>query len=223
MSRKARLIVVDEIDLVDCENDVAHAEQRHDDRMAMGLREQPFARVDEHDREVGVGSAGGHVARILLVARRVGDDERAPRCREVAIGDVDRDALLTLGFEPVDQERVVDIVPGRPEFFRIPFERRQLVVEDQFFLVQHSPDEGRLAVVDRSAGEQTQGREGHLCRNDVHRRPSLRGTKRRSNPKVPGRLTLSGLLRHSPSGRTGVSRRPLARNDGSGSASWIML
>ena len=98
--------------------------------MAMNLREQPFARVDEHDSKVGVGRARRHVAGVLLVARRVGDDERAPRCREVAIGDVDRDTLLMLGFEPVDQERVVDIVSGRAEFFRIPFERCELVVED---------------------------------------------------------------------------------------------
>ena len=32
-----------------------------------------------------------------------------------------------------------------------------------------------------------------------------------------GALISPGLLRHSPSGRTGVSRRPRARNDAAGS------
>jgi hypothetical protein len=47
--------------------------------------------------EVGGRGAGGHVARVLLVARRVGDDELAPVGGEVAVGDVDGDALLALG------------------------------------------------------------------------------------------------------------------------------
>ena len=157
------LVIVDEIDLVDREHDVAHAEQRHDDRMAVGLREQPLARIDQHDREVGVGRPGRHVAGILLVAGRIGDDERAPGGGEVAIGDVDGDALLALGFEPVDQERVVDVVASRAEFLRVAFERRQLVVEDQLLLVQQSPNQRRLAIVDRPAGEETQGREGRVA------------------------------------------------------------
>jgi len=47
--------------------------------------------------------AGHHVAGVLLVTRRVGDDERAPRRRKEAISDIDRDALLALVFEPVEQ------------------------------------------------------------------------------------------------------------------------
>ena len=77
--------------------------------VAAGLRQQALARVDQHDREFGVGGAGRHVAGILLVAGRVGDDEGAPRGREIAIGDVDGDALLALGLEPVDQQREVDL------------------------------------------------------------------------------------------------------------------
>ena len=39
---------------------------------------------------------------------RVGDDEAPPRRREVAVGDVDRDALLALGAQAVGQQREVD-------------------------------------------------------------------------------------------------------------------
>ena len=65
--------------------------------MPARLRADAVAGVDQEDRDVGRGRAGRHVARVLLVAGRVGEDELAPRGREVAVGDVDRDALLALG------------------------------------------------------------------------------------------------------------------------------
>ena len=50
---------------------------------------------------------------------------------EVAIGDVDGDALLALGLEPVDQEREVDVVADGAVLAGIALERRELVVEDR--------------------------------------------------------------------------------------------
>jgi hypothetical protein len=44
------------------------------------------------------------------VAGRVRDDELAPRRREVAVRDVDRDALLALGPQAVGEQRQVDVV-----------------------------------------------------------------------------------------------------------------
>ena len=68
--------------------------------------QQALSRVDQDDGEVGGRGAGRHVAGVLLVARRVGDDERCAWLGgEIAVGDVDRDALLALGLEPVDQQR----------------------------------------------------------------------------------------------------------------------
>ena len=71
---------------------------------------RPSRGVDEHDREVGRRGAGDHVARVLRVPGRVGDDEAAPGGGEVAVGDVDRDALLALGPQPVGQQREVEAV-----------------------------------------------------------------------------------------------------------------
>ena len=76
--------------------------------MAARLGQDALARIDQNDRQVGGGRAGGHVARVLLVARRVGDDELAPRRGEVAIGDVDGDALLALGAQAVGEQREID-------------------------------------------------------------------------------------------------------------------
>ncbi len=167
---KHALAVVHEIDLVHRKHNVAHAKQRNDDRMAVRLREQPLAGVDQHDREIGVGRASRHVAGELLVARRIGDDERALFGSEVAIGHVDGDALLAFGLEPVDQQREVDRLASRAELLRVALERRKLVVEDELLLVQHPPDQRGLAVVDRAAGEETQGREGREIGRNIHQK-----------------------------------------------------
>jgi hypothetical protein len=47
------------------------------------------------------------------VAGGVGDDEVAPRRREVAVRDVDRDALLALGGEAIEQQREVELAVDR--------------------------------------------------------------------------------------------------------------
>ena len=104
---------VDEVDLVDRDHDVADAEQRADQRVPPGLHQHALARIDQNDGKIGAGGAGRHVARVLLVARRVGDDEGALGGRKEAIGDVDGDALLALGLQPVDQKREVEILAGR--------------------------------------------------------------------------------------------------------------
>src|SRR5256885_11974144 len=65
----------------------------------------------------GVGAAGGgdHVARVLLMARRVADDELAAFGGEVAVGHVDGDALLAFGRQAVGQQRQVGLAALRSE------------------------------------------------------------------------------------------------------------
>jgi hypothetical protein len=70
----------------------------------------PFARVDQQHREVRRRGAGGHVAGVLLVARRVGDDELALLGGEEAVGDVDGDALFAFGCEAVDEQGEIDVL-----------------------------------------------------------------------------------------------------------------
>ena len=120
------------------------AGQRHDRGVAAGLGQQPLARIDKQNRKIGAGGAGRHVAGILLVAGRVGDDERAPRRRDIAIGDIDRDALFALGLEPIDEQREVDVVAVGSMPARIAFERGELIVENEALLVEQTADQGRL-------------------------------------------------------------------------------
>ena len=94
----------DQIHLVDGDGDVGNAEQRGDVGVAARLGQDALARVDQHDGEIGRGGAGGHVAGVLFVARRVGDDELALGRGEVAVGYVDGDALFAFGAEAIGEE-----------------------------------------------------------------------------------------------------------------------
>ena len=99
---------IDEVHLVDRDDEMADAKQGSDVCVTTRLREDALARIDEDDGEVCGGGAGGHVAGVLLVARGIGNDELATLGREVAVGYVDGDALLTLGAKPVCELGEVD-------------------------------------------------------------------------------------------------------------------
>ena len=116
--------------------------------MPARLLDDAVARVDEHEREVGSRRAGHHVPRVLDVAGRVGDDELAGRRREVAVRDVDRDALLALGAKAVGEQREVDAVFAAQA--RGVFDRFERVFEDLLRVVEEPADERALPVVDRS-------------------------------------------------------------------------
>ena len=148
------LVEVDQVHLVDAHDHVRDPQQRADERVALGLRDDALARVDQHDRQVGRRGAGDHVARVLLVPGRVGDDEAPLRGREVAVGDVDRDPLLALGAQAVGQQREVEEVVAHALAGLLDV--RELVGEDLLGVVQQPADQRALAVVDRAGGREAQ-------------------------------------------------------------------
>jgi hypothetical protein len=116
--------------------------------MAVGLFENAFARVDEDDGQIRGGGAGDHVARVLDMARRVGDDEFAARRGEVTVGHVDGDALLPLGAEAVGEQRQVDLALAAA--FAQPLDGFELVFKDRLRVVKQASDERAFPVVNRS-------------------------------------------------------------------------
>jgi hypothetical protein len=93
------------------------------------------------------------------VARGVGHDERPHRRGEVAVGDVDRDALLALGPQAVGEQREVGVVVAAVGAGAL--DGLQLVLEDRLAVVEQPADEGRLAVVDGAGrGEAQEVRPG---------------------------------------------------------------
>src|SRR6516225_9659599 len=101
---KTTLLEADEIHLVDGEHDVPNAEQPAEVGMTLGLRQHPFARVDQNDGQLRGRGAGRHIARVLLVPGRVGDDEGTLWRRKKPMRDVNGDALLTLVLETVEKQ-----------------------------------------------------------------------------------------------------------------------
>jgi hypothetical protein len=148
---------------------VGDAEQRGDKGVPARLFEDALARVDQDDGEVGGGGARHHVAGVLDVAGGVGDDELAARGGEIAVGDVDGDALLALGAEAVGEEREIQhlLAPllGRARY------GLQLVREDGLRVVEQAADEGGFAVV--HAARRGEAEQIHLTS------PSFRPVRRR--------------------------------------------
>ena len=134
------------------------AEQRDEVAMPPGLRKDTFARVDEDDRQVRGRRTSNHVARVLLVSRRVGGDELSPRGAEQTVRDVDRDALLALGGETVEQQGIVQVAVARTDALRVSLEGRHLVDGQEGGVVQQAAEQRALAVVDTPAGDEPQKR-----------------------------------------------------------------
>src|SRR4029453_12194504 len=112
----------------------------------------------EQDGDIGVGRAGRHVARVLLVSRRVDDDEAAPRRLEIAPSDVDGDALLALALEPVEQEAEIDALAVDAAVMRGKRYGRALVLGDPGGVPQHPADQRRFSVTRRAASKQLEQR-----------------------------------------------------------------
>lgn len=124
-----RLVMADQIHLVDRQHDLPDADQLRQIAVPPRLGQHALARVDQDHRQIGGRGAGHHVAGVLFVARRIGDDELALLGCEEAIGDVDRDALLAFGGKAIDQQREVDILPLRADAAAVCLQLAQLVLE----------------------------------------------------------------------------------------------
>src|SRR5581483_6867134 len=145
---------LDKVHLVDGDGDVRDAQDRGDVRVAARLLDDAVPGVDQDHRHVGCRRAGDHVARVLDVARRVGELEAAARRHERPVGDVDRDPLLALGAQSVREEGEVDVVV--PAAAGRLLDVLHLVDEDLLRVVEQTPDQRRLAVVDRAARDEPQ-------------------------------------------------------------------
>ena len=86
------------------------------------------------------------------MAGGIGDDEFAFGSREVAVGDVDRDSLLSFGAKTVSELGEVD--------GGVAGDGSDVVVVDIVRVVEQAADEGGFAVVDTSGGGEA---EQSLC------------------------------------------------------------
>ena len=79
---------------------------------------------------------------------------------EVAVGDVDRDALLALGAQAVGQQREVERALAAAPLAGLG-DVVELVLEHLLGVVQQPADQRALAVVNRAGGGEAQEVQGH--------------------------------------------------------------
>ena len=143
-------VEVDQVHLVDGQRELGDPEQLRDSRVPPRLDPHAVARVHQQDRHVRRRRAGRHVARVLLVPGRVGEDELPARGREVPVSDVDRDALLALRLEAVGEQREIDRSGGA--VLRRLLDRADLILVDRSRVVQQPPDQRALPIVHAAGG-----------------------------------------------------------------------
>src|SRR2546422_6654315 len=87
--------------------------------MAARLSHHASARINENDGKVAGARARHEIARVLLVSGRVGDDELSFRGCEIAVSDIDGDALFALRAQAVGEQREIDPFAAAPFVFAL--------------------------------------------------------------------------------------------------------
>src|SRR5450830_359729 len=141
------LLVVDHVGLVQCDEQVRHADLTGEQDVLTRLGHGPVGRRDHEDRAVHLRGTRDHVLDVVGVPRRIDVRVVALLGLVLDVRDVDRDTALLLF------RRLVDLV-----------ERRE-GVQGGVLVVQHLRDRGRqrrLAVVDVTNGPDVDVRLGPL-------------------------------------------------------------
>ena len=86
--------------------------------------------VNEDNRQVACRRTGRHIASVLLVSWAVGNDELSFSGREISVGYVDRDALLSFRLQAICKQRRVKVATCRAMRGRILFKRFKSILVD---------------------------------------------------------------------------------------------
>jgi len=139
------LRVVDEVHLVHQHDELLHAQEGEQERVAAGLVHHAFLGVDEQKGGGGAGGAGHHVLEELLVARGIDDRVSALLRAEEDARGIDGDILFLLFNERVEKESIFKLHAFDGTVLTNLLD---LAVGQRVGVVEETADEGGLAVVD---------------------------------------------------------------------------
>jgi hypothetical protein len=133
------------------------AQQMRQEAVSFGLWQElhgllspnEFGRIHEHDCSICARSSSHHIACVLLMAGRITDDEFATCRGEIAVGDINRDALLPLSGEAICELREIDLAGFG--------DASDLIEQGSFAVNEQAANEGRFPVIDRAAGDEFEG------------------------------------------------------------------
>ena len=153
----ALLAETDAVHLIDDDRDLANAQKMQQIAVPAGLIAHAFGGVDDQHRRIGLRSAGDHVAQEFRVARRIDQHDFARVGAEADLRGVDRDALVALGLQRVEQERPLER-HAAPRADRL--QHLELAVRQAAGLMQEPSDQRRLAVIDMADDDDANLRPG---------------------------------------------------------------
>ncbi len=156
-------VIINQIHLINGEDYFPDAEQRDQITVPHGLDEHTFSRVNQDDGKIGGGGTGHHIAGILLMPRRIGDDEFALVGGEEAIGNVNSNALFALRLQSIQEKGVVYLAILGADALAFRRQSGKLVFEQQFRIPQQAADKGALAIVHAAAGDEAKKVLLFLC------------------------------------------------------------
>ena len=97
-----------QIHFVHRDNHLAQAEETEQLSVPAALLAHTFIRRDHHDRGIGAGRPGDHVLQEFLMAGRIDDDVVAPGAPKLNLRRIDRDVLLLLLGERIEDKGVFE-------------------------------------------------------------------------------------------------------------------
>ena len=133
------------VHLVDDDRDLFDAEQMQQIAVTPGLVAHAFERIDDQDSRISLRCAGDHVAQKFRVARRIDQHDIARAGAETNLRGVDRDALIALCLQRIQQERPLErhaapLADG--------FQHFEFAVGQAAGFVQQATNQCGLAVID---------------------------------------------------------------------------
>ena len=104
--------IVNRVEFVDGKHNGWNAQEIDQQCVTTGLGEQfkrwvfpiQFDSVDQDNGSICARSRGNHIARVLLMARRIANDELARFGTEIAVSHIDGDALFTLSTQSIGEQ-----------------------------------------------------------------------------------------------------------------------
>src|SRR5260370_4139734 len=132
--------VAGQIHLVDGGEYIGNSEEGSDEGVTSRLGEETFCSVNQNNRQIRRGRARRHISRVLFVSWSIGNDEFAPRRREIAVSHVDGDALFAFGTQAIGEQRKIDWSSRAVDAALL--HRSKLIFVHGLGIVQETPDEG---------------------------------------------------------------------------------
>ena len=122
--------------------------------MPPGLRQDSLSGVNQNYRQIGGGGASGHVARILLMAWSIGDDEFSLGGRKVAVADIDCNPLFAFRLQAIGDQGKINGSSGTvdPAFFH----GGKLVFIYRLGIVEQPSDQRGFPIIHAACGGKTQ-------------------------------------------------------------------